>query len=176
MDNELGNGDVAANEMLAAFGMAFFMANALEQDIINVMVLVWMTTQDHPPSSKEIGDVLDRHSRKTMGILLSDLKKLIGVEEALKDSLEEALDIRNWLAHRFFYDRGVEICTAPGKKVVTAELQSKASTLQHTRGKMLSIVQSLRDKTGITDDMLEQYHNELVSDYIDGTSRGVEDE
>ena len=176
MDIELGNSDDSANEMLAAFGLTFFVANALEHDIINVMILVRKANGSHPPSPQEIGALFDRFEHKTMGKLIRELKNHIEVKDALNDSLNTALTMRNWLAHHYFYDRSVEMCTEPGKKDMAIELRKMLSTFQQTQNHVQGIIKRLRDHIGITDEMLKQYHNELVIDYMDGESRGNEDE
>lgn len=98
-------------------GLAVLDSQRLEYSIAFMMLLA---NQEIDLSDQEQNEKIDNYminlSKKTLGVLITQLKNLINVDDNFSDRLEEALDARNYLTHKFFNDQGENLLSTQGQK------------------------------------------------------------
>ena len=60
-------------------------------------------------SRTELDDIFDDLFSRTLGQLVEEIGRLAELTEDEEERLQEALSKRNWLAHRYFWERAIEI-------------------------------------------------------------------
>lgn len=116
-------------EVFARFGLAMYFAQCLERQI--GFLLATMYNQEFlqvPPEERDA--FFDREAAKTLGRMKRDLGKKTYLSTTLESRLHEAVKLRNWLAHRYFGERDLNITTPEGREQMIFELQEKADFLK----------------------------------------------
>lgn len=87
----------------AYFGLAIYFSQLLEETF-SIMLWTNRIFKKQAKSSEEINDIIDsiENSKKTMGNLLNEVKQNYGLSEAHIKHLEDILNRRNYLIHKYF--------------------------------------------------------------------------
>ena len=112
-------------EVFARFGLAMYFAQCLERQI--GFLLATMYNKEFlqvPPEDRDA--FFDREAKKTFGRMKGDLGKKAQFSKTLESRLNKAVKIRNWLVHRYFSERALNITTLEGREEIIFELQEKA--------------------------------------------------
>ncbi len=88
-------------ELYAFFGLEFYSAQVLEQGVVNLAVAL-QAKNIGDLTRRDIEEIYENHSQHTFGRVLNYAKKLINLSSAQIKEIEEGLELRNYLAHRFF--------------------------------------------------------------------------
>ena len=127
-------------EVFARFGCAMYFAQCLEVQI--GLLLASMYNQDFLRVPSEDRDAFfERESRKTLGRMKKDLGKNAHMSPTLDSRLREAVKLRNWLAHRYFFERAINILTLEGREKMIFELQKKADFLKELDDEFTAILE-----------------------------------
>ena len=90
-------------EVFARFGLAMYLAQCLERQLALILA-----TKYGPGPTKitrtEFDNILADLFSRTLG-LVTKIGKLAELGEDEKEQLQKALNKRNWLAHRYFWER-----------------------------------------------------------------------
>ncbi|MBK5210078.1 MAG: hypothetical protein JJE44_11350 [Flavobacteriaceae bacterium] len=147
-------------------GLAIFDSQRLEYTIAFMMLLVNnelnFTSREH---DEKINNYMLNLSKKTLGTLISQLKKLINVSDGFSERLEEALDARNYLTHRFFNHQVENLLTVIGRKEALELVKEKRELLYQCNFFLDPFVQALIKLRGFTPEMFtdkvsEKYEHE----------------
>ena len=141
-------------EVFARFGVALYFAQCLEQQI-GLMLSTMYNRNLMLASPEERDTILDEVLSKTLGQMEKDLKSKNVLPSTLEPRLREAVKLRNWLAHRYFYDRAVEMLTKHGREHMIVELQRKADFLKELDEEFTCIQKQWRRKMGISDEHMQ---------------------
>ena len=122
---ELPLGAQHNREVFARFGLAMYYAHCLESQI--GLLLATKFNQKFLQATPEQRDAIFKsEAKKTLGCMVRDLGNKAHLSTTLKSRLREAVELRNWLAHRYFWDRARKIKTLEGREQMIFELQEKA--------------------------------------------------
>ncbi len=101
----------------AYFGLAIYFAQCLEQTFTN-MIWIDRVFKKKVKFQNEINEIIDavENSKKTMGVLIREVKTEYSLPENLVVDLKKVLDTRNYLAHKFFKEQVQKFHTELGKK------------------------------------------------------------
>ena len=141
-------------EVFARFGLAIFYAQCLEQQL--GLMLASMYNSDFfefPPGSRD--EFYDRELAKTLGRMASDLKNTVDISSTLSDRLQDAVKIRNWLAHDYFAQRAREITLLKGREKMISELQEKADFFEALDREFTEIMYKWLNLHGISKEDIE---------------------
>ncbi len=158
-------------EVFAYFGRATFTAQCLEQAIIQNLVFF-----DHFP--KAIGTIKDKETwtarfdsfeaaelRRTLGMLIKRLRAEGQVTTSIEEHLDEVLEKRNWLAHRYFNERAVEFSQTDGRAKMLEELQDVYDLFRKVEVMINEITRPVSLKYGMTDEILDQITSDMIKQY-----------
>ena len=152
-------------EVYARFGLAMYQAQCLERQL--AMILATKYGPDPTRiSRKEFKSVFDDLFSKSLGQLVRKITKLSALSEDEEKRLKEALETRNWLAHRYFWERAVDILSVPGRASMIDELRAAAHQL-HTQDEFF---------TNKTDEFGERFgiNQQLIKKQIERSIRNRE--
>ena len=139
-------------EAFARFGVAMYFAQCLEVQI--GILLASMYNQEFlrvPPGDRDA--FFDRESKKTLGRMQRDLGK--NLPPTLETRLHKAVELRNWLAHRYFSERQIDILTLEGREQMICELQEKADFFKELDAEFTAILEKWMSIQGISKEEIE---------------------
>jgi len=114
-------------ELYAEFGLAAEKAQALEVEAGNVGLAFLSafvgTNQITEEDRARFRGLVDDANRKTLGTLLKVIKSLGRFDQSILDAIDEALERRNYLMHKFFRYHNFAICSEAGRKRMIEELR-----------------------------------------------------
>lgn len=126
--------DAELREVYAEFGMTAEKAQVLEVEASNValafMALTVKPGEKVPADKREFfRQIAEDLNRKNLGKLLRVVKSLGTYSDAMLETIDTALERRNYLAHRFFPTHNFALFRSDGRARMIKELQEIRSTL-----------------------------------------------
>ena len=116
-------------EVYAHFGLAMYMAQCLERGLA-----VTLATRYGPGPTKisrtQYDELLEKLFSRTLGQLVKEIGRLAELNANERDQLQEALSKRNWLAHRYFWERTIDLVSESGRASMIKELQEATDSFQ----------------------------------------------
>lgn len=135
--------------LYAEFGIAAEKAQVLEFEAGNValsfVALFVGTDRIGPEESAMFRSLVDDVNRQTLGALLRSIRRMANFENSLLTIVDEALERRNYLAHRFFPSHNYALFDKAGRQKMIDELRAIQTTLDRAH-RALSAISSLLDK------------------------------
>lgn len=152
-------------QLYAEFGIAAEKAQILEMEAGNValaFIALFVGTDHITPEKRELfrGLVHDVNS-KTLGALLRSIKAMAKFDDSLLKIVDDALERRNYLAHRFFPSHNYAIFDEAGRQTMISELQEIQATLDRAH-RALSAVSSLLAQMAGRPDLPEAMAKEFI--------------
>ena len=154
-------------EVYAFFGLAMYNANLVESCLINLAVALNLD-QVKAITQEVFEAAFGEMEAKTLGQLLRATRKFAAVPSNLEPILNEALDKRNFLAHRFFRANAEEIIHASGKRAMIEELSSMIELFMQADALLTPVYMSLWEKYGVTEEFIQ---SELERAYVETEQR-----
>jgi len=142
-------------EPYAFFGLACYCAQVFEHATLNLALVLRLPTVDLV-SQQLFDDLYESLSKRTLGRLLSAVKQEIDLPEEYRVFLEEAVELRNILMHRYFREHGEDFVSAVGRDEMKRELQSIISKFKRADQLLERIYIPLWKKYGVTDEFVEK--------------------
>lgn len=153
-------------ELYAEFGITAEKAQVLEVEAGNValsFVALFVDTSRIGPEEREFfRQLVDDVNGKTLGALLRSIKSWANFDEALLTIVDEALERRNYLAHRFFPSHNFAIFSEAGRQVMIEELKTIQGTLDRAHS-ALSAVSALLVKMAGHPEAIEAVAEQLAA-------------
>ena len=107
-------------------------------------------------TSNALEDAFDLMERRTLGQLISDVRRRVHVPDELEKDLFEALKGRNHLAHRFFSTHDIDFGSSTGRSAMIEELRTMTVRFQKTDRALEAITLPLWESIGVTKQQMEQ--------------------
>jgi len=149
-------------EVYAYFGLAMYRAQCVEKSIVQLLIFLDFFKENAPKfsTSEKWEEDFDRFdemlSKKTMGNLLSSIKKLSVLDDDIENTLSLALKKRNWLAHAYFVDHALDFINESGRNKMITELEKVIELFNLVENILQPISSSAALKYGLTDEILEK--------------------
>lgn len=144
----------------ALVGIALYQAQLFEADLLNILLL----------HAKVLGDLVTEEeyeafetdlSGKTLGALLTKVRKQISIADDAEEILTDALRLRNGLCHGFFFRKANDLLTVAGMRRISAELIETKDKFENAEFVSQVICKSLLKLAGVTeDDLLAEFDRE----------------
>lgn len=142
-------------ELYAFFGLAAYCAQLVEQGLTNLLVGLAIVKK-HKPTWGGVSFLYDGADKKTLGRLLRDIGKLIPFKEGLEEELQEVLEKRNYLMHRFFVEHNENLLRKQGRRKMIDELRGIIVAFQAVDPRVDELWLSIWSKYGITEERIER--------------------
>ena len=147
-------------EVYAFYGVAMYYSQCLEKSLC---ILLSIGCEDlNYVTRQEYDDALESLTMKTFGQLLRQIKKTIPLKKGLLKDLDRALDKRNWLAHRYFYDSAVDFNSRDGRLFMVLDLGLLGNLFEKVDAQITSLNMKLSQQLGLTEELLEERANALL--------------
>ena len=141
-------------EVYAHFGLAMYMAQCLERGLA-----ITLATRYGPGPTKitraGFDELLDRLFSRTLGQLVREIGRLAELNEEEEERLQQALHKRNWLAHRFFWDRAADFTSRARRVSMIQELQEAVNTFEALEQLFMRKTTEWEESRGITHQSIE---------------------
>ncbi len=106
-----------------------YSANCLERQIGLLLATKYnQKFLQAPPKQRDA--FFEREAKKTFGRMVRDLGNKAQLSTTLESRLHEAVELRNWLAHRYFWERAFNFTTLEEREKMIFELQEKVDFLK----------------------------------------------
>ena len=113
---------------------------------------------------REFDAILEGLFSKTLGQLVSEIGKVAELSEDEKERLQKGLSKRNWLAHNYFWDRGVAFLSESGRVSMIEELQEMTYSFETLDELFTNRTIDHAKSLGITQQLLDETLERLVRD------------
>ena len=148
-----GAGMVSCQELYATYGMAAEAAQALETEAGNVALAfaaLFRGTDALDDSQRQFYSALvDDVNSRTLGNLLGKIKQLGHLDQKILDIINDALERRNYLTHRFFRTHNFAIYSETGRAAMMEELRDIQQRFALARAHLSAISSSLLELAGL---------------------------
>ncbi|HEX9396850.1 MAG TPA: hypothetical protein VF943_08955 [Burkholderiales bacterium] len=111
----------------------------------------------------ELRKMVESNNQKTFGTLVKNLRKVINVPADLEARLGKAVDIRNDLAHEYFWEWAYELTTWEGREKMIVDLTEAAAFLETLDEDLTNLNVAWARRHGITDKGLQKHEQELIA-------------
>ena len=92
--------------------------------------------------------IIDDVNSRTFGNLLKQIRKIGSVSEDIEKIINEALEKRNYLVHKFFRNHNLQINTEEGRKEMRAELEEIYKSLSQAHATLSGMTHTLNEVFG----------------------------
>lgn len=148
-------------EVYARYGLAMYMAQCIERGLGVLLAGAW------GPGPSRIGKteyekLLGWSFRQALGGLIRKVRQQVSVDDDLEAQLADALNKRNWLAHRYFWDRSVQFCSPDSLDLMIVELQEIVDAFELLDGRLRSLSEKWLKELGVADEQLQAGLRDLL--------------
>lgn len=123
-DEEFDAEEAHRRQVLATYGLAMYYAQCLEVQISMMVAFYSPSFAQAPPDARDA--LFDAELKKTLGMLARNLGERKRLPETLLEELRKAVRLRNWLAHRYFWQRQEGLRSQKGRERMITELEESA--------------------------------------------------
>jgi hypothetical protein len=141
-------------EVYAQAGLALFWCQCFEQTLANILLLQSRIT-NRCITLEQLDQFEDQVESQTLGRLLTQVRQQVTFDEHAEVLLPEALNKRNFLAHRFFKERAAVWYASDGPERLVAELESIQALLREADSQATTVSDRLCQHLGLSEEMLE---------------------
>lgn len=116
-------------ELYARYGLAVHQAQLVERQLAMLLA----TEYGPGPScitAAQYDELLASFFQKTLGNLIATLRKKVSLPLDFADRLDRTLSMRNWLVHRYFWERAVPFTDTAGRDSMIRELTDATTFLE----------------------------------------------
>lgn len=145
--------DDLIREMYARFGLAYYQSECLHRELC--MILAWSGLPSRELITRpRVEERLSQAFSLTLGDVASRLEGVLPTE--LGGKVQEAVDIRNVLAHHFWFDRAHLMFSVNNVRQLIAELDGYAEAFDRLDTRVSEWSEPMRRGLGLADDVLQQ--------------------
>ncbi len=146
-------------EVFAWFGTAYYHSEVLHRGLCNIYAL---STFDKPESitRPRIEEKLAYASSLTLGQVIKESKHLFPTE--IQEQLDLALSKRNFLAHRFWFEKNYLMFDEKGLLQLRDELIEYTDFFEGLDKTISTFFHPIRQKFGITDEMVQESYERFL--------------
>ena len=118
MQSDQMPGEDEVKEVYAWFGAAYYHAEVLHRGLCNLFVVA--SLPDYGITSPRVDELTASAFATTLGQLVKTLRERFS--EPLPSNIDDAVTIRNYLSHHFWFDKAYMLSTVDGCSALVAEL------------------------------------------------------
>jgi len=134
-------------ELYYEFGRTAEIAQLMETEAGNLALVYSTMLVDTSKITEEqrafFRSLIQDINARTFGNLFREIKKTVEIDDRILATLEEALDKRNYLMHKFFREHNFAIYSVEGRLSMLAELREIQETLNRAHATLTAMSKSL---------------------------------
>jgi uncharacterized protein YutE (UPF0331/DUF86 family) len=147
-------------EVYARYGLAMYAAQLLETGLIQFVVTLRADAGSLNTQS-DYDDEWDKLAKKTFGQLLKTIDPNL-LDTQLSQELDNALALRNRLAHKYFWEKAADMLGEKSKEQMVVELQGYADYFKELDAQVTEKVYAWADRRGIDLEALNEIEMEKL--------------
>ncbi len=153
--------DEETREVYARYGLAMYFAQVVEHAIVNLMIALRLPERE-ALTQRDIDQFMDEAFAMTFGRLLKELRRTGQPTHFVQRDLDQARDMRNWLAHRYFRDRAVQFMSPAGRVVMLEELDDATNLFLQVNKSLERLSAEVRAANNVGEDAIRQEYEQLL--------------
>jgi hypothetical protein len=153
--------DEETREVYARYGLAMYFAQVVEHAIVNLMIALRLPERG-ALTARDIDQFMDEAFAMTFGRLLKELRQMGQPIDSVERELDQARDLRNWLAHRYFRDRAVQFMSPAGRVVMLQELDDATDLFLRVNESLERLSAEVRAANNVGEDAVRQEYEKLL--------------
>jgi hypothetical protein len=143
------------NEVFAFYGLAMYSAQVLEDGVLNIAAALHVI--ETPVISRELFEaVFSKLDLATLGSLLRATRSQVAVDPTLDELLCDALEKRNYLAHRFFREHAFAFTSEHGRAIMIQGLRAMIAVFQAADEALTPLCLKLWARFGVDEAWIER--------------------
>jgi hypothetical protein len=140
--------EAEANALVSAYGLALFQAAAVEFSLVSLLAVAELSPGN--PSSAAAAQAMAYSSSKlTFGQLLKEVRRA-GLAPGIDAQLGEAVEGRNWLAHRFYPEAARQTASPRERPVLIATLRRLSGLFSSLDAQLQGILNTTMQDRGLS--------------------------
>jgi hypothetical protein len=154
-------------EVYAFFGLATYLAQVLERGLAMALAVFG---EDKRMTAWDYDARLAENFQATFGTLVTKFAELSGSKyPKLADRLSKAVSDRNQLAHHYFWDRAIPLCSSDGRAQLIVELQRMGDEFESLDEELTNLTREWVQQRGWSVEALENH----TAAYTEGLLKGI---
>ncbi len=150
----------------AALGMACFQAQSLEHALVTLFAVKFV--HDEGKWVPQVRELMDERLKETLGKLIRSAVRELSLPSDLTADLEQALEQRNWVIHRFFREYGAAGLNPSLAREATQRLESVWPFLERTADKVHRLAIQRQVTVGRTEAQVRADIERALDKYLTG--------
>lgn len=158
--------DADARQRRAAFaryGLALYHAQCVEKSLA-ILVSSVLNKEFLPSTPDRREEILEEIFAKTIGQLITQMRRQVTVPRNLDKMLNDARQKRNWLAHEYFWARAGQILTTRGRDAMIEELAQLSDFFSKIDAHLVEIYEKWVKKVGIPQKTIDASLKQLIAE------------
>ncbi|MGJ3224868.1 hypothetical protein ACQEUV_05785 [Micromonospora aurantiaca (nom. illeg.)] len=156
-------------ETFAFYGLAMAKVQQLEMGAINLLVMARIVNA-RPKAEEIVGNPWEPLLKETLGKLVRRLKPYLERDPQFVTDLEDALKIRNMLAHAYFNVRCEEVLSFAGRNQMLLELQGIHVRMESLADRLRKACEPYRRSAGYPDELEDALMEQTLREAADRDS------
>ncbi len=137
-----------SKELFAYFGLAVYYSQALEQQLVNLLMLMKIS-QGKVPTEEDLADLYHQKLSNSLGQLVNEIQHHFPFSEEETAMLKDVWKQRNYIVHDYFKERIQETFSPAGRSRMIRELTSFKQQAQELERKLQQYTSDLYIKLGL---------------------------
>jgi hypothetical protein len=158
------NDDINGQHRLiyAYFGLAIYYCQCLEETF-TIMLWTHRIFKKRAKTNKEVNEIINafENSKKTMGMLLKELKQCYRIPQDTIDDLNKILETRNFLIHNYFKVEIQKVYSDVGRKEMINFFCDFTDQTKTIDDQLKSYYRNYTDRLGLTEERINEMVNEM---------------
>lgn len=151
-------------EMFANYGLTAFAAQSLEKTLLLVLAAI-ECLEAGKIEKNDLHEVFVEHDHKSLGQLISALRKKVAFPQDLESDLVQALKKRNYVMHDFFLNRFNILRLTESPERMSEELRPVRDLFDDVRSRIDTILGIIQKQFGVSSVKLDQQARQLLKSY-----------
>jgi hypothetical protein len=153
--------DDETREVYARYGLAIYFAQVVEHAVVNLMIALRLPERGGL-TQRDIDQFMDEAFAMTFGRLAKELRRMGQPTRLVERDLNQARDLRNWLAHRYFRDRAVQFMSPAGRAAMLEELDDATNSFLRVNESLERLSAEIRAANNVSEDAVRQEYGQLL--------------
>lgn len=142
-------------DIYAFFGLTMYQIQCLERTLSMLCTTVYNPDANNMTKS-QYDSILETNFSKTLGQLMTKIKKSVDLPEDFENKLADALKKRNFLVHHYFWERAMKLSHTCGQEEMMSELSQLSVYFENMDHELDLVLRKWMKNKGITEDKI--YH------------------
>ena len=150
-------------EVFSFYGLCMYNAQILEQELINLTVAL-IAKNATKLSKNDFDNLFSKAGSKTLGQLIHDLKRKVEFPKKLEESLINAKNNRNFVAHDFFKHHSINFGAERGRSHMIQKLRGYTRGFMTVISSVEKITEQLYKALGITEEIVQKEFDKMEAE------------